>query len=44
MHFAVEEALFSVLDYPEAAAHKMAHDKLVEKLVEFMKNFEKNNQ
>ena len=39
VHFAVEEALMSILDYPEFKTHKVAHDKLVEKLGEFLKQF-----
>ena len=39
-HFSTEEKLFAKHAYPEAAEHKVQHDKFVEKVSEFKERFE----
>jgi hemerythrin len=38
-HFASEESNFAKYDYPETAAHKAEHDKLVATCLDLQKNF-----
>ena len=41
LHFANEEQLFAKTAYPEAAAHKKAHDDLAHQVVEIQKKYVK---
>ena len=39
MHFAHEEQLFAKTSYPDAAAHKKAHDELTHQVLEIQKKY-----
>lgn len=39
VHFAVEESLFRIFDYPDAETHQAHHDKLKQEVLSFQKKF-----
>lgn len=39
-HFSMEEALMSRHGYPQAAAHKMEHDKFIKSIIDFKNKFD----
>lgn len=39
VHFAVEESLFRIFDYPDAETHQVHHDKLKQEVSSFQKKF-----
>ncbi|HRX60447.1 MAG TPA: bacteriohemerythrin [Candidatus Competibacter sp.] len=39
VHFAVEESLFRIFDYPDAEMHQVHHDKLKQEVSSFQKKF-----
>ena len=39
VHFAVEESLFRIFDYPDAETHQAHHDKLKQEVSSFQKKF-----
>jgi len=40
VHFAVEESLFRIFDYPDSEAHQEHHDQLKKEVVSFRKKFQ----
>lgn len=40
VHFAVEESLFRIFDYPDSEAHQEHHDQLKNEVVSFRKKFQ----
>ena len=43
VHFAVEESLFRIFDYPGIEPHQKEHEQLKQKVVDFQKSFEDGN-
>ncbi len=39
VHFAVEESLFRIFDYPDAESHQLHHDQLKKEVINFRKKF-----
>ena len=42
-HFAYEEYLMNIHQYPELMAHKMEHKRLTDRVIDFERNFEQGN-
>ena len=42
-HFAVEESLMRIFNYPDYEPHKQKHDDLVHKVLKFQEQFDRGN-